>query len=420
MILDPRPLLVDTSDHAGKAFYGADDHLERLKVIKEDLKRLKSDFVALSLHTDNESTMRSLRKKWTDSTGSGGAGCGSHGINLVVEAYWEWSENKKIKGQITDLYQLCRNTKIRQALSHRRGGERRNGAPGGSDTRSWTTYSTMCSKLLELRDDLGVIAANRIWKPYIGRAELLLIHDVDDDFWPKVERMNAVISHLVSTIKGLEGYISLGKVYYAFLKLLERHHHFGGQQTEDDKFLCKALGQRFELIYGPDILEAFLLDARYRNEAGRIKVGGITYDERKFYVDLFERHRGDRGTYNKIVEQFVAFRGGDGKYAVDPADYPSDDGGPQGLNGKSPNKANRLYWKKLKVIYGNGRDADAMLLIQMGLDCTKKPCGIAAVESSFSPLKLIQTPTRAALSYKKLSKLLYIHCNYRYLRNFID
>ena len=87
----------------------------------------------------------------------------------------------------------------------------------------------------------------------------------------------------------------------------------------------------------------------------------------------------------------------------------------------SANEKNEMFWKQLKVLHQNEKpteDKDPMLLIQRGLDSARKPCGIAAVESSFSPLKMIQTAKRAALSYKKTCKLLYIYCNYRYLKNF--
>lgn len=60
-----------------------------------------------------------------------------------------------------------------------------------------------------------------------------------------------------------------------------------------------------------------------------------------------------------------------------------------------------MFWMNLKVLYRNGEDKKQLMFIQKGMDCTRMPCGIAAVESSFSPLKIIHTAKRAALGYKK-------------------
>ena len=86
-------------------------------------------------------------------------------------------------------------------------------------------------------------------------------------------------------------------------------------------------------------------------------------------------------------------------------------------NGRQLNDKGQCQWEEwdvleeLKVLYQNEmptEDKDHTLLIQRGLGFARKPRGIAAVEGSFSPLKMMQTAKRAALSYKKMRKLLYI------------
>ena len=80
----------------------------------------------------------------------------------------------------------------------------------------------------------------------------------------------------------------------------------------------------------------------------------------------------------------------------------------------SPSKANRLFCKERRVRTVNTEDKDSLLFIERALDVRKNPCGISAVESTFSPLKLIQTAAWASTGYKKLCKRFYIHCNYPY------
>ena len=407
LLLDPRPLLYNVSAHEGKAFYGADDHLEKLQSLKAELKKLREDFTILSLHTDNEETMRCLRRKWVESVDSGAAGCAPHGLNLVIGEFWTWSENKDAVDKATALYKHCRNTKIRQALSQCNDGDQRVGVPGTGDTR-WTTRRTMCSKLMKWRDDLRRIATQQKWRPYISDDIMDIIGEWR--FWDKLDAIGNVVTDITDVIERFEGYISLGKVYYEWLCLLKKYGHFGGGngQSDRDKFICKISLDKWELMYSSDVLEAFLMDVRYRDVSERIKIGETRYDEREYYNILFLKYSGNREEYNKVREQFVLFREKEGKYAVDATE----------INEKSPDKVNRNYWKEMKTLYKFAEDQNPMALIKMGLDCVKKPCGIGAVESSFSSLKLIQTPTRAALGSKKLAQLVYIHCNYRFLKHF--
>ena len=140
----------------------------------------------------------------------------------------------------------------------------------------------------------------------------------------------------------------------------------------------------------------------------RIKIGEERYDEAAFLANLRLDCSGNVDKYDKIRAEFVRYQLKEGKYAVDETR----------INKDSPNEVNEMFWKDLKVLFRNAEDKDPLLFIQIGMDCTRKPCGIAAVESSFSPLKIIQTAKRAALSYKKTCKLLFIYNNYRFLKNF--
>ena len=86
------------------------------------------------------------------------------------------------------------------------------------------------------------------------------------------------------------------------------------------------------------------------------------------------------------------------------------------MNKRNPDKTNRLYWKGLRVQWHH--QEGPMCLIERVLDAVKKQCGISAVESSLSPLKLIQTAKEASLGYEKPCKLLYIYGDYRFLKHF--
>ena len=179
LLCDPRPLLFDVSDHESKAYYGAEDLLRKLQSLKRDLKKIRSDFHILSLHTDNEETMRSLRRKWTeDDDESGAAGCGPHGVNLVIGDFWKWDGHGDTIADATALYNHCRNTKTRQALKQKQPGERRLGASSAGDTR-WTTHRVMVCKLMDWQMHLIQISGDQQWRPYIPDSIYAIIWNSD-------------------------------------------------------------------------------------------------------------------------------------------------------------------------------------------------------------------------------------------------
>ena len=89
----------------------------------------------------------------------------------------------------------------------------------------------------------------------------------------------------------------------------------------------------------------------------------------------------------------------EGKYAVNETR----------INKDYPNGVHEMFWKNLLVLYRNGEDKKPFVFIQKIMDCTRMPCGTAAVESSFSPLRTIQTAKGVPFGYKKTCKLLYIY-----------
>ena len=64
LVMNPKPLIVSVDDHKGKAFYGTAQHKEHVdsvvNMIKDDVDE---KFEMIGMVTDNEETMRSLRRR---------------------------------------------------------------------------------------------------------------------------------------------------------------------------------------------------------------------------------------------------------------------------------------------------------------------------------------------------------------------
>lgn len=84
VLCNPKPLLYSVSDHEGKSTFGAAEHKQKLETIIAELEQLNSDFKLLSLHTDNENTMKKLRREMKRDHGVAGPGCAAHGVQLAL------------------------------------------------------------------------------------------------------------------------------------------------------------------------------------------------------------------------------------------------------------------------------------------------------------------------------------------------
>ena len=82
VIANPQPLVFSVSDHEDLAKYGSEQHAKKLKKEMVELKQIKSDLTITSIHTDNENTMKSMRKKYFSEYSI--PGCGSHATQTIL------------------------------------------------------------------------------------------------------------------------------------------------------------------------------------------------------------------------------------------------------------------------------------------------------------------------------------------------
>ena len=82
IIANPQPLVLSVSDHNDLAKYGAKEHADKLTKEIAELKTMNNAAVVTSIHTDNENTMKSMKKKYFD--GYMIPGCGSHGAQTIL------------------------------------------------------------------------------------------------------------------------------------------------------------------------------------------------------------------------------------------------------------------------------------------------------------------------------------------------
>ena len=82
-INNPDPLIVHVGDTGAVGKYGAKEHYEAIKGVIAELKKVDGDFEDVGLCTDNEKTMKSVRRMYRDDGGIA-VGCGSHGVNKSI------------------------------------------------------------------------------------------------------------------------------------------------------------------------------------------------------------------------------------------------------------------------------------------------------------------------------------------------
>ena len=90
MIMSPEPLIASVEDYEGKAFYGTEAHKEHIDSVVTDIrKNVDEEFAMISMITDDEETMRSLRRLSVNE-GIFGPGCVSHGVNITQGLHFKW------------------------------------------------------------------------------------------------------------------------------------------------------------------------------------------------------------------------------------------------------------------------------------------------------------------------------------------
>ena len=82
-INNPHPLIVRVCDTGSKGKCGAEQHYDIIKECIKDLQKVDPDFNCIGLCTDNEETMRKLRRLYR-ADGGNAVGCGSHAINKAL------------------------------------------------------------------------------------------------------------------------------------------------------------------------------------------------------------------------------------------------------------------------------------------------------------------------------------------------
>ena len=122
MVCNPIPLVVSVDDHQGQAYYGVQQHKANLdRVLTKCKDEIDPEFECVAFLTDNERTMKSLRKAYNDE-GLMTPGCGTHAVNKEQERYFKMDENKETMKKVDELQKQIKNDKIRQFIQLRHRG----------------------------------------------------------------------------------------------------------------------------------------------------------------------------------------------------------------------------------------------------------------------------------------------------------
>ena len=83
VVANPNPLCFDISGTGAIGFNGAAQQYEKYKKVLTELKKVDDKFNCSSFVTDNENTMKALRKLVREDGGTS-TGCGSHAMNKAM------------------------------------------------------------------------------------------------------------------------------------------------------------------------------------------------------------------------------------------------------------------------------------------------------------------------------------------------
>ena len=180
----------------------------------------------------------------------------------------------------------------------------------------------------------------------------------------------------------------------------DEKHEVEDELKQLSKWLYDCLMKRWKRMCCPLHVEAFMLDPRWVNHTDYIEGYGVN-DYMEHLQDTLSVEK-----YTVITQQFMSFRNRTGIY----------ERLMRGINDKSDYKTARDFWKNVKFRFGG--NGEVMQFHKIGWKCIRIPPGSVAVESSFRAIKLIQTPLRGALSWKKQCKLVYIHNNLRWIKSY--